>query len=196
MGFDPIAAKSKMHTCQLYIYSRSAGRLIKKLNDARKFLRLNSTGSQFCQGLVIIVDDWEGQLPLNPTKQDLSFANGKPTGMAHEETPRIWLRCAVKLFYEHHLAKYDEKKADLTEAIGKYFRTVKRLCMKPPVVVLAEVNFSDFAETSVYRQMRNGQYTNLLPSKGEIRSTEFPSTIWKLARKKKSKHKPEKKRKM
>ena len=44
-------------------------RLIKDYRDARGELLLSAGGTDFCQGLTIIVDDKHGMLPLNPTKQ-------------------------------------------------------------------------------------------------------------------------------
>ena len=53
----------------LYVYSRQSGRLITHYRDARTMLSLRAGGSEFCSGLRIILDDSEGHLPLNPTKQ-------------------------------------------------------------------------------------------------------------------------------
>lgn len=53
----------------LYVYSRQSGRLITHHKDARTLLSLGAGGTEFCSGLRIIIDDYEGHLPLNPTKQ-------------------------------------------------------------------------------------------------------------------------------
>lgn len=53
----------------LYVYSRQSGRLITHHSDARTMLHLTAGGTTFCSGLRIILDDPEGHLPLNPTKQ-------------------------------------------------------------------------------------------------------------------------------
>ena len=37
--------------------------------DARSILSLVAGGTDYCQALTIIVDDIEGYLPLDPTKQ-------------------------------------------------------------------------------------------------------------------------------
>ena len=44
-------------------------RLIKDYRDARGELLLSAGGTDFCQGLTIVVNDKHGMLPLNPTKQ-------------------------------------------------------------------------------------------------------------------------------
>jgi hypothetical protein len=70
LGFDAVRINRKVQkTATLLYHSRRAGRLIKKYDDARYELRLTSGGTNYCQGLTIIVDDKHGMLPLNPTKQ-------------------------------------------------------------------------------------------------------------------------------
>jgi hypothetical protein len=54
----------------LYVYSRQSGRLITHHADARTRLGLPAGGSEYSQGLTIIIDDFGGNLPLNPTKQE------------------------------------------------------------------------------------------------------------------------------
>jgi hypothetical protein len=73
-GFDPnrVASPAKS-ALSLFIYSRQSGRLILQEEDARNMLGLSTGGTEYCQGLTIIVDDYHGKLPLNPTKQDLAF---------------------------------------------------------------------------------------------------------------------------
>jgi hypothetical protein len=78
--------KQKQHgsdSVSLFVYSRQSGRLIKHSVDGSSVLGLTSSGTQFCQGSTILVDDIHGKLPLNPTKQDLAFgeeANGESIG--------------------------------------------------------------------------------------------------------------------
>ena len=72
VGFDGIkmtdsTAKKEM---ALYVYSRQSGRLISQTHDARTLCGLPAGGTEFCQGLTVIIDDAGGNLPLNPTKQD------------------------------------------------------------------------------------------------------------------------------
>ena len=63
-GFDPIRSSAdNQHSCaSLYIYSRECGRLVKHVPDARNELNLSAGGTQFCQGLTIILDDYESSL--------------------------------------------------------------------------------------------------------------------------------------
>jgi hypothetical protein len=67
---DPTAAKE----ASLYIYSRMSGRLVTYRPDARTLLGLSAGGTEFCQGLTVIIDDICGNLPLNPTKQEGVFS--------------------------------------------------------------------------------------------------------------------------
>jgi hypothetical protein len=70
-GFDAQIFKkgnSEKRCCSLYIYSRQSGRLITHHIDARTILGLSAGGTEFCSGLRVIMDDFEGILPLNPTK--------------------------------------------------------------------------------------------------------------------------------
>lgn len=53
----------------LFLYSRQSGRLITHHVDARTLLGLTAGGTEFCSGLRVIIDDFDGHLPLNPTKQ-------------------------------------------------------------------------------------------------------------------------------
>ena len=70
-GFDAVAMNDKTakKCASLYLYSRQSGRLITHHVDARTMLGLNAGGSEFCSGLRVIIDDFDGYLPLNPTKQ-------------------------------------------------------------------------------------------------------------------------------
>lgn len=84
IGFDAIRGSDKAaaKTGTLLYHSRRTGRLIKVYNDARSELRLSSGGTKFCQGLTIIVDDVDGNLPLNPTKQGESCLYDKTPFLA------------------------------------------------------------------------------------------------------------------
>jgi hypothetical protein len=73
-GFDPIRLnQSSKSPASLFVYSRQSGRLILHAPDCRSMLGLNASGTDYSQGLTIIVDDYHGNLPLSPTKQDLAF---------------------------------------------------------------------------------------------------------------------------
>jgi hypothetical protein len=90
-GFDSIRANQKGNTAlRLYIYSRQSGRLITKIDDARHQLGLQHSGSDFCQGLTIIVDDYHGNLPLDPVKQNIAFSE-EEGARAHEKNFFAWI---------------------------------------------------------------------------------------------------------
>lgn len=91
----------------LYFYSRKSGRLIKAEADARYMLGLTATGSTFCQALTVLIDDFEGHLPLTPTKQDISFAL-ENKGSVHEKNLFSWVgqnlymdlfRCRLPMYH-------------------------------------------------------------------------------------------------
>ena len=73
LGFDGMRMttdKSAGKEGSLYVYSRQSGRLITHHADARTRLGLQAGGTEYSQGLTIIIDDFGGNLPLNPTKQE------------------------------------------------------------------------------------------------------------------------------
>lgn len=119
MGFDAIRCSDpEAQSCpSLAIYSRQSGRLIKDYKDARGELRLTSGGTDFCQGLTIIVDDSMGFLPLTPTKQDLAWGERHQDGATHHQNLIAWLSAITKLYYKHHFAACEEKKVILTERV-------------------------------------------------------------------------------
>ncbi|KAG7351201.1 hypothetical protein IV203_010561 [Nitzschia inconspicua] len=54
---------------KVYLYSRQSGRLIKVEHDPRSRMGLRSGSTDFHQGLTVIIDDYNGTIPLNATKQ-------------------------------------------------------------------------------------------------------------------------------
>ena len=180
LGFDPIVAKGKENAMELYIYSRRVGRLVKSYPDARKYVGIYATGAHYCQGLVVIVDDVEGHLPLNPTKQNISFANEGTCGMVHEENIRAWLKCASYIFWNWHARKFNMLKTDLRSAVCEYFDMAVRLTMKPPMCSLNNSDYTDFADTAVYRRQRKGKYDALMPTNNRIVANETENTKWKI----------------
>ena len=72
LGFDGmrITDPSAGNEGSLYVYSRQSGRLISHHADARTRMGLQAGGTDYCQGLTVIIDDFGGNLPLNPTKQE------------------------------------------------------------------------------------------------------------------------------
>eukprot|EP00581_Thalassiosira_minuscula_P010347 CAMPEP_0183704074 /NCGR_PEP_ID=MMETSP0737-20130205/1542_1 /TAXON_ID=385413 /ORGANISM="Thalassiosira miniscula, Strain CCMP1093" /LENGTH=742 /DNA_ID=CAMNT_0025930889 /DNA_START=312 /DNA_END=2543 /DNA_ORIENTATION=+ len=121
IGFDGmrITDRDAGKEASLYFYSRQSGRLICHSPDARTLLGLSAGGTTFCQGLTIIIDDIGGNLPLNPTKQEVAF--GEEThGIVHEGNLMAWVGSVVHFYYQHHLNKFDEKKKVLTKEIAKF----------------------------------------------------------------------------
>lgn len=146
-GFDPIRLnESSKGPASLLIYSRQSGRLILEAEDCRSFLGLNASGTEFSQGLTILVDDFHGNLPLSPTKQDLAFGE-ESHGETHRQNLMSWLAGITKLYYNYHLGKMDKKqKGLLTAEIKSHYKTVQNAqqssfaIMKP----LPECNLSTF----------------------------------------------------
>lgn len=120
IGFDRfrIHNKSSGKEGSLYIYSRKSGRLIKCMPDGRGYLGLENTGSMYCQGLTVIIDDIGGQLPLNPTKQDIAFAE-QTNGAIHEENLVAHIGLLAKTYYKYHLDKF-ENRTELTKMIKEF----------------------------------------------------------------------------
>jgi len=120
-GFDAKAMKDKSEKkcASLYIYSRESGRLITHYVDARTMLGMNAGGSEFCSGLRVLLDDIDGVLPLNPTKQDIAFSE-KSCGHILKENLFTEVGAAVKMFYMHHKGKFGNKKTALTKKIDEY----------------------------------------------------------------------------
>jgi len=87
--------------------------------DARITLGITGTGTDFCQALTVIVDDSEGHLPLDPTKQSIAFGN-EEHGSMHEENLYSVVHAVVKFYWRYHVNKYSGSKKALTEQITKY----------------------------------------------------------------------------
>ena len=87
--------------------------------DARLMLGLTGGGTDFCQALTVLVDDSEGHLPLDPTKQYIAFGN-QERGNMHEENLFSVVHAVVKFYWRYHVNKYSGSKKALTEQITKY----------------------------------------------------------------------------
>ncbi|KAL3776369.1 hypothetical protein ACHAW5_004244 [Stephanodiscus triporus] len=131
VGFDRMRINSPEEgkAASLYVYSRHSGRLIKHEQDARHALGLSTSGSTFCSGLTVLVDDIDGKLPLNPTKQDVAFAE-QENGDVHKGNLFAWVGAVASFFYNYHLAKFDSKKLVLTEKIKAYGSDLTQVRMK------------------------------------------------------------------
>ena len=151
-GFDPLRLgnKDSRSTCTLHIYSRQSGRLIKYDEDARAVLRLNNSGTTFCQGLSVIVDDMQGYLPLNPTKQDIAF--GEEThGEVHKNNLFAWVGAIAAFFYNHHLDRCDSRrpKSQLYENVQKQAKLINSSSVK--MKCLDQGEFTRFSKLGWFR---------------------------------------------
>lgn len=128
IGFDPLRASDKQtsNALSVFVYSRQSGRLIKHLRDARAQVKLTNSGTVYAQGLTLIVDDRDGELPLNPTKQDIAFGE-EEYGSAHEENLFSWMSACVFLFWNHHAEKTKMKKRELGMKVLAYANAVSHL---------------------------------------------------------------------
>ena len=172
LGFDPIrAGVENKNKAALLIYSRKSGRLVKEVKDARGMLGLASGGTDYGQGLTIIMDDIRGRLSLTPTKQDLAFGM-EATGKVHEENLFSWIGAFAHLYYQHFLFKFGEKKANLREEVLTHVSAVEALETISVPETLSSGVFSTFEGAAFSRQI----------SKGKIRCCNRPKCIWKLGK--------------
>eukprot|EP00584_Thalassiosira_punctigera_P000908 CAMPEP_0172538260 /NCGR_PEP_ID=MMETSP1067-20121228/9679_1 /TAXON_ID=265564 ORGANISM="Thalassiosira punctigera, Strain Tpunct2005C2" /NCGR_SAMPLE_ID=MMETSP1067 /ASSEMBLY_ACC=CAM_ASM_000444 /LENGTH=972 /DNA_ID=CAMNT_0013323721 /DNA_START=179 /DNA_END=3097 /DNA_ORIENTATION=+ len=116
---DPESGFKRHKECSLYVYSRACGRMIQYESDARTTLGLVAGGTEFCQALTVIIDDKEGHLPLDPTKQGIAFGN-QVHGHVHKENLYAVVSCVVKFYYRHHMNKFGGKKSTLTAKIREF----------------------------------------------------------------------------
>lgn len=109
-GFDADRATlpDSRKECVLHLHSRKSGRLISTDADARTKLHLPASGSDYSQGLTVIMDDFKGKLPLNPTKQGVAFAEER-RGNVHEENLYQIVGAVVHFYYNTHLKKFKGK---------------------------------------------------------------------------------------
>lgn len=116
---------TKQSALSLYIYSRRSGRLIKHEPDARNMLRIPAGGTDFAQGLTCIIDDYDGKLPLNPTKQDVAF-NEKRNGEIMGQNLYAWTSATVHFYYKFHIDKFlGKRKTDLSQEMSLQYEVVK-----------------------------------------------------------------------
>ncbi len=74
LGFDAVRAhdQTQHSSLSMCVYSKKSGRRVLHSEDARSQLRLTTSGTNFGQGLTLIVDDHEGNLTL-VSATDLMF---------------------------------------------------------------------------------------------------------------------------
>ena len=82
-------------------------------------LGLQAGGTECCQALTVIVDDSEGHLPLDPTKQGVAFGH-HANGHVHQQNLFSVVSGVVKFYYHHHKNKSDGSKATLTAKISEF----------------------------------------------------------------------------
>jgi len=133
VGFDPIRfleaedpKSSEIKTLSLHLYSRKSGRLIRHDPDGRSILGLTAGGTNFCQGLTVIVDDFAGQLPLNPTKQDVAFSE-QANGSVHEKNLYLWINAIAGGYYNYILDFFNGRKGDLSNGVKGVSKKLKKL---------------------------------------------------------------------
>jgi hypothetical protein len=114
-------------TLKLYLYSRQSGRLIKVEHDPRSTLGLSSGSTDFNQGLTIILDDYNGTIPLNPTKQDTSYGVSSH-GQIHSDNVREWTAAITHFFWFYHYENTAGKsKKALSKAVASRRSEVEQL---------------------------------------------------------------------
>jgi len=102
---------------KLYLYSRESGRLIKVQNDPRNEMGLTGGSTDFCQGLTVIVDDYHGTLPLNPTKQDTAYGHSKH-GQIHAANLKEWTAAIVHFYWNYHKSRLGDSKNAIRAAVA------------------------------------------------------------------------------
>ncbi|CAB9518362.1 expressed unknown protein [Seminavis robusta] len=112
-GFDAQRVDWDVHNgsvspCMMYIYSRQAGRLIKIDDDARLLLNLCASGSDYMQGLTIIIDDYTANLPLQPTKDGIAWSENRG-GDVHRTNLLAWAGAVAQCFWKENFKKFDTK---------------------------------------------------------------------------------------
>ena len=164
--------------CSLLIFSRISGRLFLKHDDARGVLRLTNSGTHFCQGLTIIVDDFEGHLPLTPTKESLAFGI-EDYGKIHERNLYAWLGALAHVYWNHFHTMY-KSKAALGNAIKAKKFNVSELEKKDPIDI-PTLRFGSFSGVQNVCFSRERVRESIRPYKSELTKwIPGPSTLIKL----------------
>lgn len=164
--------------CSLLIFSRISGRLFLKHDDARGVLRLSNSGTDYCQGLTIIVDDYEGHLPLTPTKESLAFGM-EDYGKIHERNLYAWLGALGNAYWTHFYNLHKSKRA-LGNAIKARVNRVNLLEQKQ-AVDLPTLRFGSFSTVEKLFFSRERVKDSIRPYKSELTKwSTGPSTLIKL----------------
>jgi hypothetical protein len=113
-GITPMGNNSAI---KIYLYSRQSGRLIKVQNDPRNEIGLTAGSTDFCQGLTVVVDDYNGTLPLNPTKQDTAYGHSKH-GQIHAANLKEWTAAISHFYWNYHYSRFENSKVAVTQAVA------------------------------------------------------------------------------
>jgi hypothetical protein len=172
-GFDALRVCDDRapKTASMYMYSRHSGRLIKANMDCRGELGLTSGGTDFCQGLTVIVDDYNANFPLNPTKQDVAFGE-QSSGETHKRNLYVWLNAAARLYYMFYKDRVcNKQKRILTESLKRIEPQVRQLILQSATSFqsLSDCQFTTFGDFTSHYLMNSGQSIRLLP----FRSIEY-----------------------
>lgn len=167
LGFDPLRIQNRNDVSALsaYIYSRQSGRLINYVKDARARVRLTNSGTSYAQGLTLLVDDRDGRLPLNPTKQDVAFGE-EEFGGAHEENLHAWMSAVTQLYWNYHAEKTNLKKRELGQKILACTDDVQRAMGTDDrdTTMLADMTLTEFKNvswTKTYNACTNSHHIRL-----------------------------------
>ena len=114
---------------KVYLYSRQSGRLIKVQNDPRSKLRISSGSTDFCQGLTVIIDDHNGTLPLNPTKQDTAYGHSKH-GQIHKENLQEWTAAISDFYWKYYYEQFGCSKMEMSTAVANSKANLERAYKK------------------------------------------------------------------
>eukprot|EP00543_Licmophora_paradoxa_P005256 CAMPEP_0202453380 /NCGR_PEP_ID=MMETSP1360-20130828/11367_1 /ASSEMBLY_ACC=CAM_ASM_000848 /TAXON_ID=515479 /ORGANISM="Licmophora paradoxa, Strain CCMP2313" /LENGTH=710 /DNA_ID=CAMNT_0049072455 /DNA_START=49 /DNA_END=2184 /DNA_ORIENTATION=+ len=187
VGFDPMRTITKGGSqLSMYIYSRKSGRLVRKEEDARSTLKLSVSGTRYAQGMTIIVDDYQNQLQLTPTKQDIAFAQ-EPYGDVHRENLFTWIGawCDVYYtYYEAHFASSGEAKGMLNREIQALHKRCMRLTHEHLKHSLMNGEFNELTNVGFAKYTRSNRYVRC--SNRPIVHVEFGKhTLMKIIKKNK-----------
>jgi hypothetical protein len=141
---------------KLYLYSRQSGRLIKVEHDPRSRLGLGAGSTNFNQGLTVIIDDYNGTIPLNPTKQDTSYGHSSH-GQIHSDNVDEWTAAITHFYWMYHFEMVaNESKRALSEAVGKRKDAIKALISQPSVAPFSYGTFIEYQDLSFRMAPRKG----------------------------------------
>lgn len=190
LGFDPIRfvesedpSSREIKTMSLFLYSRQSGRLIRHEPDARSMLGVTTGGTSFCQGFTVIVDDFSGQLPLNPTKQDVAFSEQK-NGQVHEKNLYSWVYAIASGYYSYVLNFFNGRKGDLSQGVKGLAKPMKALFEKRcdehfQIPSLANANYTSYTKSQLPFRRLHEKIVGMRNIMTEARS-EGPDTKFRL----------------